>query len=151
MFGCNLGPPNSEPGMIGKVTDKKENNILVVATIINEPSSSNDVTEHYNATWFSNVPETVELGDEVRVWYDMVMESYPGQSEAKYVEIVPSVHPEGAMLSEAEALNKALKSLKTSMLTAVRAIEYNNETNIWHIQFKNVMDDKEFELEVKDK
>ncbi|WNF36862.1 DUF3221 domain-containing protein [Bacillaceae bacterium IKA-2] len=151
MFGCNLGAPNSEPGMIGKVTDRNESRILVVATVINDYSSNGGVAEHYNAIWFSNIPESIQLGDEVKVWYDLVMESYPGQSEAKYVEVVQSLQPEGAALTESEALNEALKSLEPNMATAVRTIEYDNNANIWQVKLKNIMDDEEFEIEVEDK
>jgi hypothetical protein len=125
-----------EPGIIGYIMSKKDGRILVV----NPDASGSDDGEYYEAIWFSNAPEDIGVGEKVKVWYSILQESYPAQSEVEHLEVIPSQKPEGANLTEAEALSKALLSLenKPDVLLTVRSIEYDQDFNIWNIQLKDV-------------
>lgn len=140
---------SSKPGITGYVMDKEGDRILVVDPESNDYSSTGGVSEFYNAIWFSNAGDA-EIGDEVNVWFDIVADSYPGQSEAKRVEKIPSYQPDGANLTNTKALYKALKSFETKGFFAVLSIEFDNDSMSWHIELKDPMDDKIFNVEVMD-
>lgn len=155
IFGCNLNTPNdepevphqnSEPGITGYIMDKAGDRILVVNT---EPKyySSN---EHYDAVWFSNAPQNVDIGDMVNVWYDFMEDSYPGQSQVKHLEKLPSFQPEGANLSESQALYNALTSSEIKGAAVVTSLEYDNNSNKWHIELKDTMSNEKFDIKVDD-
>ena len=73
--------------------------ILVVDPVAQDFSDTGGIEEFYNAIWFSNAPQEVEPGNKVEVWFDIVAESYPGQSEALDIKIIQEEVPEGADLS----------------------------------------------------
>ncbi len=152
--GCDIGkvqqPPEEPAGMEGYVTDIEENRILVVSIETEDFSDRGGVEEFYNAIWFSNVSDGIKAGDFVKVWFDAVAESYPGQSKAIHVEVVQEQKPEGANLSKSEALNKALRSHKKGGY-AVRSILYDQETDKWNIRLKAVMGEKEYDIDIEDK
>ncbi|MDA3130864.1 YobA family protein [Aliibacillus thermotolerans] len=136
--------------MTGYVMEKEDNRILVVDSEAQDFNETGGSDEFYNAIWFSNVPEEVELGDKVRVWFDITLESYPGQSEANNIEIIPSETPEGASLTESEALQRALVTHETEGVFAVTVIEFDQESSTWHIELKNTMNENVVEMTVED-
>lgn len=155
-LGCNSNDdnkvPETEPGMIGYAMAFEQGRILVIDPIAKDFSSTGGVDEFYNAIWFSNIPEDIKTGDKVKVWFDMVAESYPGQSAAIYLEVIPSTKPDGADLNESDAINKALLSEKIDSIwaTVVKSIEYKHETDVWKIELKEILGDKIYNIEIKD-
>lgn len=158
-FGCGtkgsnnadgVGPSDGEPGIEGYIVKKEGSRILVVDSEPQDFSSTGGLKEFYNAIWFSNAPENVEIGEKVQVWFDVVMESYPGQSEAKKVLVLPNVKPEGADLSEAEAIREALTSpqINTNEVTVIKAAKYDAKSDVWDIHLKQ--GEEEFHVQVDD-
>src|SRR5690554_3722353 len=86
----------SEPGMIGYVVAKEGERILVVESEAQDFSSTGGISEFYNAIMFSNVPKDIEIGEKVKVWFDIVAESYPGQSAATKIEVIQTKIHDGA-------------------------------------------------------
>ena len=156
--GCNgnnaSNTPDTEPGMVGFVMDSDNGRILVVDPVAQDFSSTGGVNEFYNAIWFSNVPDGVKTGNKVKVWFDIVAESYPGQSEALDIEIIPSNKPSGADLNESEALNKALTSdeIDTSWPTVVKTINYNSQADNWEIEIREAIgeENKTYNITIED-
>ena len=148
------GASDKEPGMTGYVMAKENERILVVDPVSQDFSSTGGVNEFYDAIWFSNIPEEIKEGDKVKVWFDAVAESYPGQSEAIKIEVVPASRPDGADLDESAAINKALYSgeITTSWPTVLKSIEYNKETDTWKISIRETVEEpaKTFNLQIKD-
>jgi len=146
--------PDKEPGMTGYVMAKDNERILVVDPVSQDFSSTGGVNEFYDAIWFSNIPEEIKEGDKVKVWFDAVAESYPGQSEAIRIEVLPAPMPDGADLDESAAINKALHSgeITTSWPTVLKSIEYNKGTDTWEISIIEMVEEPEktLNLQIKD-
>jgi len=146
--------PDEEPGMTGYVMAKENERILVVDPIPKDFSSTGGVDEFYNAIWFSNIPEAIKEGDKVKVWFDAVAESYPGQSEALKIEVIPASRPDGADLDESTAIYKALHSgeINTSWPTVLKSIRYENETDTWGIDIGEAIGEelKTFHIQIID-
>lgn len=80
-----------------------------------------------------------------------IMESYPGQGTAKFVEVLPDYKPVNAKLSESEAVAKALYMAGERLSNGYIVIEevtFDENEKKWI--FKLVPDDGEPALEVKD-
>jgi hypothetical protein len=157
VVGCgentNTGGSNNDsdpPGMEGYVMGVEANRILVVESKAKDFSSTGGVEEFYSAIWFSEAPENMKVGQKVQVWFDIVLESYPGQSEAKKVVVLPSERPEGANLNESEAIRKALEAHDSDFMgvTAVKNVEYDSDKDMWEVVLKQ--ETEEFTIEVKD-
>ena len=91
-----------------------------------------------NATYFSGVPQGLQVGQKVRVWTQAVMESYPAQADADHVEIVTATPIAGAIGTEAEAIRTALPMRKTSSPHSVPFIvraQYDTTTKSWAVLF----------------
>ena len=142
--------PDDKPGMVGYVVDRESSRILVVDPVPQDFSSTGGLSEFHNAIWFSNVPEEIEIGEKVQVWFDMVAESYPGQSEAIKISIIKSEKPDNADLTEAEAIHRALTSdeWKKKGITVIKSVNYDAEEDVWVVQIKQ--DDDEYSLQVVD-
>jgi hypothetical protein len=161
LLGCNqrnIGVddkknPSVEPGIIGYVMNKENKGILVVSQVVQDFSSTGGVEEFYNAIWFSNAPKDIKLGDKVKVWFDEVLESYPGQSEVKHIEVITGEKPNGANITESEALYNALTSeeMKTNEVIVVKSIAYDKQADRWNVALKETWGDKTYNIQVEDK
>jgi hypothetical protein len=162
LLGCTPGkavedekqqPPSGEPGIVGYVMQKENERILVISQESRDFSANGGVKEYYDAIWFSNVPKDIKVGEKVKVWYDFVRESYPGQSEVKDIEVVSSEKPKGAKLTEAEVLLMALTSqeVKVSDLLVVKEIEYDSQAARWNVELKEIWSDKIVRIQISDK
>jgi hypothetical protein len=144
LLGCSSSNNNndSEAGITGYIMNKENDRILVVSSYAQDLS----------AIWFSKAPKDILIGEKVKVWFDAVAESYPGQSEIKKISIVPGKLPEGADLTEADALYKALTSqeIDANLVLAVKSMEYNTQDDIWNIKLKDTMSDKVYDVKVED-
>lgn len=152
LFGCNSDTPAAaQPGIEGYVVGKTDDRILVVSSVPKDFSSSGGMKEFYNAIWFSKAPKDIEVGQKVHVWFSYVMESYPGQSTAEKVIVVPSTKPEQAKLTEPEVIRKALRTqgLNSTELSVIKAVDYIPEKDMWLVHIKQ--GEAEFNVEVTDK
>jgi len=143
---------DSEPGITGYVMKKENGRILVVNTDAQDFSANGGVDEYYEAIWFSKVPENINVGEKVAVWFDVVLESYPGQSEIKDIKVITGEKPEGAQLTEAEAINMALTSEKVNSetLLVVKSVEYDEQSHAWNVRLKEIHGDKVYDIEIED-
>ena len=134
----------------GYVVKIENERFLVVDPLPQDYSSTGGMREFFDAIWFSNVPKDIRVGQKVQVWFHNVATSYPGQSRAEKVSILPDHHPVKANLSGSEAIRKSLESekLKETDIPLIKAVNYNPETDIWTIQIKQGKD--EVNVQVKD-
>lgn len=89
----------------------------------------------------------------MKVWFDIVEDSYPAQSDAIQIEVIPSQRPAEADLTEADALYEALTSelSHNDGLIVVKNIEYDNETDTWDFTFKEIWGDEIYSIQIDDK
>ena len=152
LTGCSVDDvPGTDAGITGYVMKIDEGRILVVEPEAQNFSSTGGIDEFYNAIWFSNAPQDIAIGDKVKVWFDIVLDSYPGQSDVEHLELVPSPKPDGANLHESEALNRALTSVDLNdVVTVVKSIAYHAETRQWVIELKECWGDETHTIEIDD-
>lgn len=141
--------------MEGYVVQKdQDGRILVISVESTDYSSTGGEDEFYNAIWFSDAPDEIAVGEKVEVTYDIVLTSYPGQSSAQKVVVTEKEQPEGANLTEAEAIGKALQDQRLDQemhIYAVLAADYDVDEKQWTVQLKEVMSgEDEFTIEVMD-
>lgn len=141
----------TNPDIEGYVVDKSGGRILVVDPNPQDFSSTGGVSEFYDAIWFSNADEAIKVGEKVQVWFDAVAESYPGQAKALKTKVIQSVKPNGADLTEAEAIQKALVNGEKpdAFITVIVSTEYDAATDIWKI-FIKYDEETEMVIEVPD-
>jgi len=133
------GQSSEEPEFVytGYIVDRKGDGILVTGPVEMDFSDNGEAYHHYEATWFSNAGTEHGIGERVRVWPDgPIAESYPGQGKAGRVEAVASQKPEGANLTEAEAIRKALEAPDADGMfpPSVKAAEFKANTGHWRIE-----------------
>nr|WP_144919520.1 YobA family protein [Paenibacillus bovis] len=139
-----------KPDIIGYVMDQNESRILVVSVEAQDFSANGGLSEYYDAISLSNVPDNVNVGQMVKVWIDgPVADSYPMQGKISKLEVVESSKPDGAKMTEEQALRKIIKAQPTKQM-AVRSIKFNNDSNIWMVEFKEVPDGDVITIEIKD-
>lgn len=143
LSGCDPLASNVKPGIEGYVVKKVDGRILVVDPLPQDFSSTGGMKEYYNAIWFSNAPKKVQVGQKVKVWFNIVATSYPGQSSSKKVTILPSNHPTKANLTESEAIRKALTPLVTAAdeVLVIKTVEFHKVTGIWNVLIKHGEDE----------
>lgn len=155
LAGCtseNADEPADGPDITGYVMDKGGEGILVVSTEAKDYSGTGGIAEYYNAAWVGGAPDEIEMGDFVEILFDGgVNDSYPAQASAGEIEVVPGSTPEGATLSDTEALNKALTAepFENEILT-VHSIEFDADQSEWSIVLKNTDSYEEREIRVED-
>jgi hypothetical protein len=144
LVGCS---GSGEPGITGYVIDKKDKEILIVSQEAKDYSESGGTRESYDAVWAKNSPDDVKVGEKVKVWFKGdIATSYPGIATVGKLEVIPSSTPEGATLSDAEALNKALSQGNFgSEILAVNSISYDSVADTWTVKLN------EHTIEAEDK
>ncbi|HWO98432.1 MAG TPA: YobA family protein [Bacillus sp. (in: firmicutes)] len=153
LVGCN-----GVPDIKGYVVKREKERILVVSDKAEDYSSTGGQKESYDAVWVSDSPKDIKLGQRVQVWFSgPVMTSYPAKAGAKKVSIVKSKKPDGADLSETQALRKALLNKKNdeNEVIVVKRIKYDTKLDNWTIRLRETLktpgEPEEFDLQVKDK
>ncbi|MBU8907691.1 DUF3221 domain-containing protein [Desertibacillus haloalkaliphilus] len=141
--GEDAGQDNEEianPDIVGYVTNKRENHILVVSIEAQDFSETGGADEFYDASWVSttHVDEEVDIGERVEVWFDGgVNESYPTQAAAKQINILESNQPKGAEMTEQEAIAQVIAQLDDAdehTAIIVKKVSFNPETLLWEIE-----------------
>lgn len=140
LLSCNSG--GDVPGIEGHVVKVENGTFLVVSSVPEDYSSTGGVKEYYNAIWFSNAPNNIQIGQKVQVWFDEVLESYPGRSNAKKVSILPTTKPDNADLSETEAIQKALVAQGENGLTIMKSITYDAKSDTWTMIIKQALQEE---------
>jgi hypothetical protein len=150
--GSALEAPDTEPGITGYVMDISDDSMLVVDPSAQDFSSTGGNDEFYDAIRFSDIPDHIELGDHVSVWYDLMLDSYPGQAEAVHVEVIPSQSPDGAAMTESEVLNQVLQAHQAEIaeLVVVSSITYDNDQDLWEVVLNGVWDDEVYTFDIAD-
>jgi hypothetical protein len=145
--------PGSEPGITGYVMDREGQEILIVSTEAKDFSGNGGMEEFYDAVWASNPPNDVKVGEQVKIWFDGGVEtSYPGRAAVGKIEVMPSSTPEGATLSDTEALNRALSKNKLeNEIVTPQSFFYDADKEEWTILLKNTDTFEEHTVKVEDK
>lgn len=140
-----------EADIIGYVLDKKDRSIFVVSKQAQDFSANDGLNEYYDAIWLSEAPEDIEIGEQVKIWYDgPVQESYPMGGKVGKLEVVPGNKHEGADWSEAEAIDIAIQQQKPNEHIAVKSIEFDKELAFWKIEFKELPDGDVYQVQVQE-
>lgn len=143
---------NNEPGITGYVMDKEGDRMLVASYEAQDLSDDGGVSQFYQLIWFSNAPETIEIGDKVSIWYNDLNESYPAQSSVKDYKIIESTKPNDANLTEIQALKRALAKQKNhpSQVFAVQSITFDQDEANWLIELYEVWSEKSYSYQIDD-
>lgn len=149
---CSNEPSfDKEADIIGYVIGKTNDRILVVSKEAEDLSATGGVREFYNAVWLTGKADDVQIGNQVKVWYDGgVKESYPAQAAIGKIELVPVTKREGTNLDEKDVLVQIFDTDEVNM-KAIKSIEINEEKGIWKVELLDLMDGKEGEVEIEDK
>lgn len=145
----------SEPSEAGSyIVSLEEERFLAVEAASKDFSGSGGQNEYYSAIHFAfkDAKKLLEIGQRVEVEAaGGIQESYPGKGRAIFVEVLPAYQPEGADLTEAEAVKLALEGLDSKQFNfpAIRSVTYNGELDRWTVVI--VAEDQETEKTVEDK
>ncbi|WP_101842151.1 DUF3221 domain-containing protein [Halobacillus sp. Marseille-P3879] len=129
----NAAPDNEEDNSTfsGYVMDQNETSILVVDRI--EPDGGEPI-------WVSGVKEDMWLGKKVEVTIDgPVAESTPMQGEAGEVTVLDPERPEGADLTEAQALASALSEVERGNALAIESLNFDENENQWVVKLRSTV------------
>ncbi|MFD1736327.1 DUF3221 domain-containing protein [Bacillus salitolerans] len=138
------------------VLEVSKDKILVIdAQSMNYGQTGGD-SEYFSAIYyqFPHSSDKLRVGQRVKVVPSgPILESYPGQGSASFVEILPEYKPPAAELSESHVVARAIEKANEHShvgILAIRQINYDEELDEWTIQFKP-SDGDSFEVQVEDK
>ncbi|MCP3027311.1 DUF3221 domain-containing protein [Halobacillus sp. A5] len=115
----------------GYVMDQNETSILVVDTI--EPDGGEPI-------WVTGVKDDMWLGKKVEVTIDgAVAESTPMQGEAAEVNVVEPEQPEGADLTESQALASALSEVDRGNALSIESLSYEEQKDEWVFKLRSTV------------
>lgn len=144
--------PLVEPGITGYVTkvDAATDRILVVGSNPHDFSATGGDPEFYDAIWFSEAPRGVEVGNQVMVWFDEVMTSYPGQSTVKQLQVLYPLQPMGASRLEQEVVREALETEEFEGVPVVLEVAFDRDAGEWLVVLKDEMVGETVQVIVED-
>ncbi len=131
-----------------------EESMLVVDASPEDYGDSGGENEYYSAIRYSfpDVLEKLKVGQRVKVEASgPIMESYPAQGTASYVEVLPEYKPEGASLSESQVISKTIAMLEDELKQSfliVRKLAFNADERVWDVSVR--INEEEIDVEVKD-
>ncbi|MCQ6562170.1 YobA family protein [Paenibacillus mendelii] len=147
--------------MVGYVVKEKDGKILVVDPNVQDYGAQGGEKFHYNASWYSNVPPGIRIGQkiEVKVIEGPTTAQYPGDNSAEEVIIIPGIQPDNAKLLEEEAIRKAMASNEYEQsiaaadgwLPVIKEAKYNDKQSSWSVVFTNESTDQVVSIHVEDK
>lgn len=147
--------------MVGYVVKEKDGKILVVDPNVQDYGAQGGESFHYGASWYSNVPPEVKVGQkvEVKVIEGPTTSQHPGDSSAEEVIIIPGIKPDNAKLLEEEAIQKALATSEYQQsiadaegwLPVIKETKYNEKQSVWTVDFTNESTDQVVTIHVDDK
>ncbi|WP_088009442.1 YobA family protein [Indiicoccus explosivorum] len=137
------------------LVDVQDGRFLAVDATAQDFSENGGQEEFYSAIYFDfpNAAEQLEVGQRVKVEASgPIMESYPGQGTAVFVEVLPAYQPEGADLTEFDAVREALtmteKESAPIEVPAVQSVTYSAEQDAWTVVLQ--LGDQEIEKTITD-
>ncbi|QMV40738.1 YobA family protein [Cohnella cholangitidis] len=140
-------------GFIGHVVKKDKGRVLVVNDVEKDFSANGGASHYYEAVWFSKASSDIQVGQQVEVWAEGEMEdSYPGQAQADRIAVMETNQPEGARLTESEAVRKALISPEIEDYAApvIKQVHFDAEASEWRIEIAGSWEEKTLEIKVAD-
>ncbi|WP_405153276.1 DUF3221 domain-containing protein [Paenibacillus sp. FSL K6-0108] len=141
-------------GFVGYVVDRKEDSILVVNPKYKNFSANGGADRYYPAKWFSNATDP-HVGSYVEIWTDGSPENqpYPGQARAETIVVSCSATPDGAHMSEADAVRAGLYSSdgEQVLIPVIENVAFDQGTGTWTIRMRDAMSttDTQDEIEVR--
>ncbi|PRA05428.1 MULTISPECIES: DUF3221 domain-containing protein [unclassified Paenibacillus] len=130
----------TEKGFTGYVVERKDNSILVVDPAFQNYSSNGGKSRYYPAKRFSNAPDP-QIGSYVEVWTDGGPENqpYPGQARAEKIAVSCPNTPDGAHMTDADAIRSGLRSLDTENMhiPVIEDTRFDADTGTWTIQMRD--------------
>lgn len=134
------------------IVKKDKSGVTVVSAESEDFSDSGGEKEFYQAVVYSNVSKNVKIGQRVQIENDgPILESYPAQGKAKATVLLPTYHPEGADLTEAQVVRKALNVLeeKFAWVPIIREVVYHHALDNWEIKIQ--LEEVVYKVEIQDK
>ncbi|MFX3646155.1 MAG: DUF3221 domain-containing protein [Paenibacillus sp.] len=133
---------SSEKGFTGYVVERKDDSILVVDPAYQDHGSNGEESRYYPAKWFSNAPGP-QIGSYVEVWTDGRPENqpYPGQARADKIAVSCPDTPDGAHLSEADAIRGGLYSPDGAKVRVpvIEDVQFDHDAGAWTIRMRDAM------------
>jgi len=148
-------PTVSEPSKDGAyVLSVTEKGFLIVDAM-SKDANLDGVNDYYSAINYTYPNADVKLAVGQRVIVESIggiMESYPGQGRAKFIEVLPAFKPKNADLAEDEIIRKALQKsgVKSGQVIPIKNISYNETTNQWTVEF-STLDHETILIDIMDK
>ncbi|WP_067840921.1 DUF3221 domain-containing protein [Amphibacillus sediminis] len=142
---------SEQPNVLtGYVVAQAPDRILVASIEAQDLSDNGGVSEFYDMIWFYDPPADLKQGDKIDAWYNHKGDTYPGKSVLVDHQIHELTPPEGALLTEAEALNYALlkQDNHPSKNYAVRSILFNQNQGKWEIKLFEIWSTEVVEIEL---
>ncbi|QOS80181.1 hypothetical protein JNUCC31_04375 [Paenibacillus sp. JNUCC31] len=131
-----------ENGFTGYVVDRKDDSILVVEPAYEDFSGSAGASRYYPAKWFSNAPDP-HLGAYVEIWTDGSPENepYPGQARAETIAVSCPVTPDGAHMTEVDAIRSGLRSpdAENIHIPVIEDTRFDADSGTWTILMRDAM------------
>jgi hypothetical protein len=125
---------------VGYITKLENQRALVVSPISREINQTRK--EFYDAIWVSNMPQDVEVGQYVNVWFEgTIATSYPAQARASKVTITKIQKPDKAILSQDEVIRKVLlnKDISSINILVINKVVYDEKSAVWTIRYKSAI------------
>ncbi|WKL02966.1 DUF3221 domain-containing protein [Paenibacillus amylolyticus] len=141
----------SEDGFTGYVVERKDDFILVVDPANRDNSSNGGADRYYPAKWFSNAPDP-QIGSYVEVWTDGGPENqpYPGQARAEKIAVSCSVAPDGAHMTDVDAIRSGLLSpgAENIRVPVIEDVQFDHDAGTWTIRMRDAMSTTENQDEI---
>ncbi|OMF64562.1 DUF3221 domain-containing protein [Paenibacillus sp. FSL R5-0766] len=132
----------SEDGFTGYVVERKDNSILVVDPAYEDFSANGGKNRYYPAKWFSNAPDP-QIGSYVEVWTDGGPENepYPGQARAEKIAVSCPVAPDGAHMTDADAIRSGLLSpdAENIRVPVIEDKRFDADSGTWTLLMRDAM------------
>lgn len=144
----------SEDGFTGYVVERKDDSILVVDPAYEDFGVNKGESRYYPAKWFSNAPDP-QIGSYVEIWTDGSPENepYPGQARAETIAVSSPATPDGAHLSEEDAIRVGLYSSDGEKVSipVIEDVQFYQDAGTWTIRIRDAMSatDTQDPIEVK--
>ncbi|WP_369436221.1 DUF3221 domain-containing protein [Lysinibacillus fusiformis] len=113
----------------GYITAAASGRYLVVS---NEPIHLNESQPQFvNALWVST-KEVFEVDDYVKVWASTILTSYPGQTSADMIEVIPKNF--NSSLSTKEVIAGVAENLEHTPI--ITNVHYESKKKVWTLQYQ---------------
>lgn len=148
-------PTTNKPSKEGAyVISVSEKGMLIVEANPRDFSATGGISEFYSAIHYNypGADRKLEVGQRIIVEASgPLMESYPAQGAAKYVEVLSTYKPENADLTEAEIVRAAIEKsgTKSGWVVPIRNVSYDETKDNWSVEFAPEQE-KPFKVEIKD-